>query len=155
MKMDGTTFKDTSDISLIIIDKTNVTVGWATLVSVTSRAANVAMGYEAMNILTSGGANTALCNTLLSVLLTSSDNVCMGNASRAAYISSESNNICISTINRGIKYNSFGSGSHNNYYYISETGLCISLLEGIVHLVLLQWLPALQILHSGPGHLQY
>jgi hypothetical protein len=93
--MNGTTFKDTSNVNLIVIDGTNVTTGWDTLGSVTSGAANVAVGYEAMNILTLGRANTALGNTSLSVLLTGSNNVCMGNASGVAYTSSESNNICI------------------------------------------------------------
>jgi hypothetical protein len=101
MKMDGTTFKDTSNVNLIVIDGTNVAAGWVTLGSVISRAANIALGYKAINILISGGANTTF-NTSLSVLLTGSDNVYMGNTSRAAYILSEFNDIYISNINRTI-----------------------------------------------------
>jgi hypothetical protein len=134
MKMDGTTFKDTSDVNLIVTDGVNAALGVGVLGNVTSGSDNVAVGDEALNILTTGATNTAVGTQSLATLLTGNDNVCIGNASGGNYTSSESNNICIGTSIAGTAGESnrihIGTSSHNNLYignramYVSVGGTC-------------------------------
>jgi hypothetical protein len=57
VKLDSTTFKNTSDVNLVVIDGTNAALGVGVLANVTSGSENVAVGDEALNILTTGGTN--------------------------------------------------------------------------------------------------
>jgi hypothetical protein len=121
VKLDGTTFKNTSDVNLVVIDGTNAALGVGVLVNVTSGSENVAVGDKALNILTTGGTNTAVGTQSLATLLTGSNNVCVGNASGGNYTTSESYNICIGAFVSGTVRESnvirIGrSDVHNNLY---------------------------------------
>jgi hypothetical protein len=121
VKLDSATFKDTSDVNLIVIDGTNAALGVGVLANVTSGSENVAVGDEALNILTTGGTNTSVGTQSLATLLTGSNNVCVGNASGGNYTTSESYNICIGAFVSGTVGESnvirIGrSDVHNNLY---------------------------------------
>jgi hypothetical protein len=122
MKMNGTTFTNTSDQNLITVGlgSGNTGVGLNTVANIITRISNVTVGDSAGVALTSGSSNTSCGINSLAALTTRSQNVGIGAAAGSSYTGAEANNICVGYNVTGTLGESnvirIGTSSHNNLY---------------------------------------
>lgn len=108
-------------------NSTNTAVGAFSCQTLGNAAANAVLGYQAGRDLTTGGNNTLLGFHALLDATTAANNVCVGSEAGNAYLSSESNNICIGT-------NVFGTVGESNIIRIGTTSHTQTYLQGVVNM---------------------